>query len=62
MKITPIGTVGGEVTGSCYSVQAKRARILADCGLPMRPAMRGAEPAAARAKSKSPARCEAIEL
>src|SRR4029450_12066956 len=33
MKITPIGAAGGEVTGSCYSVQTKRARILVDCGL-----------------------------
>lgn len=33
MKITPIGAAGGEVTGSCYSVQTKHARILVDCGL-----------------------------
>jgi metallo-beta-lactamase family protein len=33
MKITPIGAAGGEVTGSCYSVQTARARILVDCGL-----------------------------
>jgi metallo-beta-lactamase family protein len=33
MKITLIGAAGGEVTGSCYSVQTKRARILVDCGL-----------------------------
>ena len=33
MKITPIGAAGGEVTGSCYSVQTKNARILVDCGL-----------------------------
>ena len=33
MKITPIGAAGGEVTGSCYSVQTKGARILVDCGM-----------------------------
>jgi metallo-beta-lactamase family protein len=33
MKITLIGAAGGEVTGSCYSVQTKQARILVDCGL-----------------------------
>src|SRR5262245_34423766 len=33
MKITPIGAAGGEVTGSCYSVETKSARILVDCGL-----------------------------
>jgi metallo-beta-lactamase family protein len=33
MKITPVGAAGGEVTGSCYSVQTKQARILVDCGL-----------------------------
>ena len=33
MKIIPIGAAGGEVTGSCYSIQTKQARILVDCGL-----------------------------
>ena len=33
MKISLIGAAGGEVTGSCYSVQTKQARILVDCGL-----------------------------
>ena len=33
MKITPNGAAGGEVTGSCYSVQTEQARILVDCGL-----------------------------
>jgi metallo-beta-lactamase family protein len=33
MKITLVGAAGGEVTGSCYSVQTKQARILIDCGL-----------------------------
>lgn len=33
MKIIPIGAAGGEVTGSCYSIQTKSARILVDCGL-----------------------------
>ena len=33
MKITLIGAAGGEVTGSCYGVQTKHARILVDCGL-----------------------------
>ena len=33
MKISLIGAAGGEVTGSCYSVETKQARILVDCGL-----------------------------
>ena len=33
MKITTLGAAGGEVTGSCYLVQTKTARILVDCGL-----------------------------
>jgi metallo-beta-lactamase family protein len=33
MKITLIGAAGGEVTGSCYKVETKEARILVDCGL-----------------------------
>lgn len=33
MKIRVIGAAGGEVTGSCYSVETKNARILVDCGL-----------------------------
>src|SRR5262245_65995321 len=33
MKMTLVGATGGEVTGSCYIVQAKQARILIDCGL-----------------------------
>lgn len=33
MKITVIGAAGGEVTGSCYSVETREARILVDCGL-----------------------------
>jgi len=33
MKIALVGAAGGEVTGSCYRVQAKQARILVDCGL-----------------------------
>lgn len=33
MKISLIGAAGGEVTGSCYIVKTKQARILVDCGL-----------------------------
>jgi metallo-beta-lactamase family protein len=33
MKIRLVGAAGGEVTGSCYSVETKQARILVDCGL-----------------------------
>jgi len=33
MKITLVGAAGGEVTGSCYLVETKQARILLDCGL-----------------------------
>src|SRR5260370_19276995 len=32
MKITLGGAAGGEVTGSCYIVETKQARILIDCG------------------------------
>ena len=33
MKINLVGAAGGEVTGSCYIVETKQARILVDCGL-----------------------------
>jgi len=33
MKIKVIGASGGEVTGSCYVVQTKSARIMIDCGM-----------------------------
>src|SRR6266571_2837168 len=33
MEITLVGAAGGEVTGSCYIVETKQARILVDCGL-----------------------------
>jgi metallo-beta-lactamase family protein len=33
MRISIIGAAGGEVTGSCYGVQTKQARVLVDCGL-----------------------------
>ncbi len=33
MKIKVIGASGGEVTGSCYIVQTKSARIMIDCGM-----------------------------
>src|SRR5215472_3038782 len=33
MKITIVGAAGGEVTGSAYYVQTKRAGVLIDCGL-----------------------------
>src|SRR5512132_2704577 len=33
MKITLVGAGGGEVTGSCYIVETKQARILVDSGL-----------------------------
>jgi len=33
MKIKPIGAAGGEVTGSAYLVETKKARLLVDCGL-----------------------------
>jgi metallo-beta-lactamase family protein len=33
VKITAIGATGGEVTGSAYMVQTKKARILVDCGM-----------------------------
>lgn len=33
MKITVLGAGGGEVTGSCYLVENRQARVLVDCGL-----------------------------
>jgi metallo-beta-lactamase family protein len=33
MKITIVGAAGGEVTGSAYYVQTKKAGVLVDCGL-----------------------------
>ncbi len=33
MKITLVGAAGGEVTGSAYYVQTKRASVLVDCGM-----------------------------
>ncbi len=33
MIITPHGAAGGEVTGSAYLLETKRARVLVDCGL-----------------------------
>ena len=33
MKITIVGAAGGEVTGSAYYVQTRRAGVLVDCGL-----------------------------
>lgn len=33
MKIKVVGAAGGEVTGSAYYVQTKRAAVLVDCGL-----------------------------
>jgi metallo-beta-lactamase family protein len=33
VKITVIGAAGGEVTGSAYIVQTKKARVIIDCGM-----------------------------
>jgi len=33
VKITVLGAAGGEVTGSAYMVQTKKARVLVDCGM-----------------------------
>jgi metallo-beta-lactamase family protein len=33
MRINVIGAAGGEVTGSAYMVQTKKARVLVDCGM-----------------------------
>lgn len=33
MKIRVIGAAGGEVTGSAYMVETRRARVLVDCGM-----------------------------
>lgn len=33
MKIKCIGASGGEVTGSCYLIETKRARVMLDCGI-----------------------------
>lgn len=51
MKITVMGAAGGEVTGSAYMLQTKKARVLIDCGL-----FQGGK--AAEAKNRPPARVE----
>ena len=33
MKITVLGAAGGEVTGSCYLVETRQAKVMVDCGL-----------------------------
>ena len=33
MQITVIGAAGGEVTGSAYMIETKKARVLVDCGM-----------------------------
>jgi metallo-beta-lactamase family protein len=33
LKITLLGAAGGEVTGSCYLLEAASAKILVDCGM-----------------------------
>lgn len=33
MTITPYGAAGGEVTGSCYMIEANGARLMLDCGM-----------------------------
>ena len=33
MRIRVIGAAGGEVTGSAYFVQTKRANVLVECGM-----------------------------
>ena len=33
MRITLLGTFGGEVTGSSYVLQTDRANVMIDCGL-----------------------------
>src|SRR5215510_10148495 len=33
MKIRVVGASGGEVTGSAYVVETRKARVLVDCGL-----------------------------
>jgi metallo-beta-lactamase family protein len=33
VKVTALGAAGGEVTGSAYLVQTKKARVLVDCGM-----------------------------
>jgi metallo-beta-lactamase family protein len=33
VKIRLIGAAGGEVTGSAYAVETKKARVMIDCGM-----------------------------
>ncbi len=33
MKIKVMGAAGGEVTGSCYLIETKQARVVVDCGM-----------------------------
>jgi metallo-beta-lactamase family protein len=51
MKIAVIGAAGGEVTGSAYMVETKKARVLVDCGL-----FQGGR--AAEAKNRPPAKAQ----
>jgi predicted metal-dependent RNase len=51
MKIAVIGAVGGEVAGSAYMVQTRKARMLVDCGL-----FQGGK--AAEAKNRPPAKVQ----
>jgi metallo-beta-lactamase family protein len=51
MKITVNGAAGGEVTGSAYMVQTKKARVLVDCGM-----FQGGRKA--EAKNRPPARAQ----
>lgn len=49
MRIRVIGAAGGEVTGSAYFVQTKRANVLLECGMFQGGRAGSADPSAPRA-------------
>ena len=56
MRIEFHGAAGGEVTGSAYLVQTKRARVLVDCGM-----FQGGREAAAKNRPPETARRGTLE-
>jgi metallo-beta-lactamase family protein len=56
VKITVHGAAGGEVTGSCYLVQSRSARVLVDCGM-----FQGGREAEARNRAPGGTRCAHLD-
>lgn len=60
MKIKVMGAAGGEVTGSCYLVETKQARVVVDCG--MFQGSREADELNRRPPVETPERLDAVVL